>query len=344
MTKMMGFVRTIIFCLLFLPIFSVPTNIVGSELVGIFPFSNQRPNQENNWLGFYIQARISSLLHINSDWNFHNLSTLRLWRYNSSGSQPVSQESTIFVTGSYQQVLSFGYITVLIQRIKPRKAKSKVFEVSYAEDTLEKKLDDLAVEIGRWIKPSFKAQNKVVFPEHNESGIKEIFNYRQMMFHPKEIPEIRQTLALQDLVTSNGPQGFIADLAEGMIVLTQDLPRIEQKSILSDVERLLRKTAQREIKNSRIHALLAETYYLKEEQSTWVEQTAKQAVALDSQNDLALLLLVLSSDATSDNGKDYLKDLRRVNPWMWTETKTPAARFQKGMLNAELLELSKDSM
>ncbi len=325
------FLRIIFLCLLL-----VPLTAFCSEVVGILPFSNQRPNSDLDWLGFYMQARVEANLRDNSTWEFHPLSVLRLWNYKSKISQPVTSRNTILISGSFQQVLHFGYLRVRVRRIQRPDPVLKKFEIEYTDENLNEKLDSLSAEIGQWIRPEFKLLKTASFPAFNLAGIKELCQYRRLMFRPTERPEIRHTLHLQDLLSSRSPREMIADVAEGLIILSQGLKDREQKSLLDLIERLLRNATIRYMEDSRLYALLAETYYFKQMYAAWIEKTAKNALKFDPHNDLALILLIAVADFDSEQVTGYIDKLKEVNPWLWGSHGNKPILFQKGILESEL--------
>ena len=335
----MAFKKIFIFLITFLLLFSeLP---VAGELIGILPFSNQRIGQENDWLGFYIQARIETNLRGGSNWNFHNLSTLRLWKHKTNMSQPVSPHHSILIIGSFQQVMNLGYINVRVQRIQGLAASAeKAFEVYFTRDNLEEKLDILSTEIGQWIEPGFKLNEKKGFPSHKETGVREILEYRQLLFKPAVIPEISLTRQLRDIMSGDAPGEFIADLAEGLIIISLEIGGNEGNSILKESESLLRIATRTHIDCSRLFSLLAENYYFSKKPLSWVRKTAKQSIEFDSQNDLGYLLLALARDSSSDTPANTDNELDKVNPWIWPEKTTDAVQFQKGVMKMELFGLS----
>ena len=323
--------------------FALQVKSNGQELVGIFPFSNQRSNQSNDWLGYYIQAGLEVRLRDNSDWLFHNMSVLRLWQNKSKTSYPVSHQNSILITGSFQQVLRLGFIHARIKRISDNSSDIEMdFETSFTDNTLAEILDELSIEIGKWIHPGFKLENKSRLPAYRQAGVKEVLRFRQVLFEDGGIPEIRHVLELLEFKAEQWPDGFIGDLVEGMIILSRDLATNERNSVLNTVETVLRAATRKNRKSSRLYSLLAECYYLQGLAFSWVQAAANKSIKLDPQNDLGYVMLALASDSTSDVFSEALVGLNKVNPWIWPKEKAQSVQFQKGILRTELFGLIQD--
>ncbi|MCP4754490.1 MAG: hypothetical protein GY866_26710 [Proteobacteria bacterium] len=212
----------------------------------------------------------------------------------------------------------------------------KIFELAFTEKTLDRKLDAISLDVGRWIKPEFAIRKTVSFPSLHLPDIKDVFRYRRIMFGAHEIPEIRLTLHLLDRLTVRSPPETIADLAEGMIVLSQKLEGEETTSLLDRTESLLRKAIIEHKNSPRLYALLAEVYYFQHSATPWIERTAEEALKLDPQNDLACILLALIRDVDLDGEREHLGRLKAINPWLFMDDPNSAVRFQKGILMSEV--------
>jgi len=332
--------RNFLYAIFILVSFSILNPASGKELVGIVPFTSQRDNPADNWLGFYIQARMQSFLANGNECNFHSLNTIRMWQFSSELSSPISIQNTLLITGSYQVVLDQGIVEIHVERFSPHSI-SKTFEISFAVEELESKLDQLFSLIYKWVFPRSNLKRSFEYPPHNKKGIRDIFQFRELLFNPISKPEIHHIDHIRDLIDSEDLAEFVSDLAEGMIIVSTELLAKERKVLLEETERLLRSAAMKHFKSSRILSLLAETYYLNKKENAWVKKTAKQANDLDSYNDLALLLQILSNSEQNDQVNLILKKLNDVNPWIWpdeTEERNKA-HFQKGIYKSELLML-----
>lgn len=339
---MIVFVKTfiqngiILFFLLF------PQVLFSTELVGILPFTNQRAgNQKNDWLGFYIQARIEANLRQKASWQFHSLSVLRLWNSKSNSPDAVSSENSILISGSFQLVLQTGYINVQIARTNSSVHSQEILEGYFTQDKLDEKIDQLSQTLGKWIKPDFNIKKPIHFPQLNNGGIKDFFEYRRIMYEPVSLPEIRHTLQLLDLTESQNSCEMTIDTAEGMLILSQDFEGVEQTSLLNKVEGLLKRTIRICKKNARLISLLAETFYLKKEEISWIKKTALEAIRLNSQDDLGYVLIAIISEPGSTKGIKNLTALKKVNPWICQRNNGGYPQFQKGILRRELSGLFK---
>lgn len=332
--------QTFIFCLvLLLSLCSLATGVYSKELVGILPFTNQRTNQEFDWFGFYLQAGIQSYLERGCNCDFNTLSTLRLWKFNAGPDKPVTSKNTHLIDGSYQQVLDYGYIEIrLIDYSQPEKGRTLDF--SFTDDSLESKLEERLLEIGQWISPAFTQDKEFEFPGYNEGHAKDLFRFRMELFDKSNQFEIKDLFRIQKLISATAHPEFISDFAEGALIISSDLPSSEKDLLLEEIETLLREAAMKHVNHSRIHALLAETFYLRKKFPSWIQATAEQAVKQNPQNDLAHLLLIMTSDASGDGIKDEIRQLDLVNPWIWPN-ETDAAQFQKGIFNLELSSIGK---
>lgn len=315
---------------------------VCTELVGVVPFSNQRSDKQADWIGFYFQARIEDLLRKNSNWQFHPLGVLRLWQYKSGLSKPISPDTTILIKGSFQKVLKFGYLYVQVEKNLLSTFKQKSFEITFDEESIEKRLDELAVAIGKWIQPDFKITHQSSFRKLKSAEIKKIFLHRQIMYLPGNIPEIKLSNYLFETISLDSSCSMIGDSAEGMIVLSQFVEKKRKESLLHKVELRLRKATIKQKKCAHLFALLAETFYLKEYPLSWVEKSAGDAVRLDPQDDLGYILLTLAQSIESPKRRESLLKLKAVNPWLWVDSPQTDIQFQKGILQNEIHQLITD--
>jgi len=314
-----------------------PQVLCCAELVGVLPFVNQRVgNQSNDWLGFYIQARVESNLRQDTDWQFHTLSVLRLWNGESIPPVAISAQNSILISGSFQRVLQTGYIISKISRQNNSKHSQRSFEFYFTDKNLDSIIDQLSQKLGKWIQSDFKTGKPVHFPQSDISGIKDYFEYRRIMYEPESLPQIRHTLQLLDLIESRNSCEMAVDTAEGMLILSQDLAGIEQTSLLKKVEWLLKKTIKGCKKNARLISLLAETFYFKKDSVDWIRKTALEAVDVNAQDDLGYALLALIADSGSSEEIKNRSALQQINPWICQPYKEGMAQFQKGILKREL--------
>lgn len=324
--------------LLFFVVF--PTSLLSTELVGLLPFTDQRSQQKNDWLGYYMQARLEFNLRQSTDWEFHTQSALRLWKYKSQATGPISSQTSILIMGTFQQVLNFGQIDLDVRRFSGGTVQASMhFEESFSNETLGESLDLLAAKLGQWVQPEFQLKTQDVFPDYRSLIAKEVFDYRRVLFLPGGIPEVSLTQKLLDQIDEKWGADPVADLAEGLIIISSELIESERNGVLNEAERVLRMATRKYARSARLHALLAEVYYLKRSDALWVETTAQKAISLDPQSDLAYLMLALVSDATSDAFRDSLMAVRQVNPRVWPDQVGETIRFQKGVLELELFGL-----
>ncbi|NQU63306.1 MAG: hypothetical protein HQ517_03335 [SAR324 cluster bacterium] len=311
------------------------------ELVGILPFSNQRYQKQDDWLGYYIQARIKANLGNNSNWKFHHSSVVRLWSARVDRSLPISPLNTILIEGSFQQVVDLGHISIRVKRNKPGKDITTSFEISFSAENLDEQIDSLSKKVGLWIQPNFKLKTLADYPRMYMPGTKDIFKLRQIMFELGDPPEIRMILNLVELVDGSSPPEMICDLTEGMLILSQFLQEKEQKSLLTKTELLLRKAVLKNKKSPCLYSLLSETYYLSNNYPSWIQKTAEDAIRLDSQDELAYILRAIINDSDVDSWKKDIEQIKRVNPWLFSKSIAAGALFQKGILKKEISSLAK---
>lgn len=333
--------KAVICCGILFFSFCISHSVSGTELVGVLPLSNQRYQKKNDWLGFYIQARIKTNLGINSDWQFHGQNVLGLWALRLDRSLPITPLTTILIDGSFQQVASLGHISVKLTRYNADEEVTVKFEQPFVGDRLDASIDDLSLKIGRWIQPGFNLVEKADFPHHEMPAKKELFSLRRSMYEAGKTPDVRTVLFLEDLVSVNSPYELICDLGEAMIVLSQLLEVQEQKRVLKKTEKLLRKAILKNKEHARLYALLAEVYYLSGSYASWIEKTADDAIELDPQSDLGYLLKTLVSESETDVRSKDIEHLRQINPWLFSKTVDGSAYFQKGILREELSRLNK---
>ncbi|MBT3225895.1 MAG: hypothetical protein HN580_13465 [Deltaproteobacteria bacterium] len=333
---MIVFCKTLI-CYGFLIVFSFFSHsALCDELVGVLPFANQRYQQQDDWLGYYIQARIKNNLGSNSDWKFHPQSVLRLWALRTEQSRSISPLNTILIEGSFQQVVGLGYISLRVKRNIPGKEITENLEISYSADNLDNQIDRLSKKVGVWIQPDFKLKIRTDFPRKDLPGMKEIFMLRQRMFSLGDPPDIRAILHLEEIVDEGSPPEMIADLAVGMLVVSQFLEGKEQKSLLKKTELFLRKAILKNKKSARLYSLLAENYYLSGNYVSWVEKTAEDAIRIDPQNELGFILKVIVNDSDDETRKKDVEQIKQLNPWLFSKAVNGGNLFQKGILKNEL--------
>ncbi len=335
-----AFISVFISFLLFVP--SI-TTVFSRELVGVVPLTNQRANQANDWMGFYIQSRLQAYLTETIKADFYPLETLRLWQYKSKSSIPVSKNNSVLITGTFQQVLQLGVVNIQVQRFLPEKRR-QLYSIQFSMDAFEGELDKLFGEISLWINPGSKQLTGFDYPTPQSIRTETIFKYRQLLYSPGIIPDTAITQRMKGLVKENSRAEFIADLAEGMVILAKNLLLEEQKALLGEVEQLLRSAAGKHIMSSRIRSLLAEIYYLNNKSSEWVTKTATEALNINPNNSLALLMQILASEIPDSDIKTYVDKLYKINPWIWAgkNSKQEIVQFQNGIFRTELLQLSEN--
>ncbi len=217
--------------------------------------------------------------------------------------------------------------------------KQKRFITSFNTTNLEVEFDKILGETAAWIRPEYQSKEVFKFPQHSAKGIRQMFYFRQILYQPSVIPEIRLMLHIQDLTGPNTHPALVADLAEGMLIIAGDLTKVEREQLLSAAEELLRAQAAKHVSNARILALLAEIYHLNARPASWVEKSARDALKSEPKNDLALLMLALSIVDDEETRKNVLNRLNEINPWIWPDGTEDEIRFQKGIFNIELQEL-----
>jgi len=310
-----------------------------SELIGILPVSNQRTETKFDWLEYYIQARIELNLRNNSNWLFHSNDVLHLWQNRSEATQPISAKNTIVVDGEFQLVLRFGYLRLRATRFHQSSKEVKNFEVTFSEDNLDDVLDNLSLLVGKWINPVFKLSQRIADQNYNTKGIKEIFGYRAQLYKSNALPDIKQILIVRDLIGKDSPAGWIGDLAQGMIILSQFFEGKDKTYLLDQSEMLLRNAIKSKNIHARLYALLAETYYFKDALPSWIDKTAKESVKLDPQNDLAYLLIALVHKPESQLEYNPIEQLNMVNPWLRKDLNKEEAQYQKGIFTEDLKKI-----
>lgn len=318
-----------------------PHPVSGNELVGIAPFTNQRDNPANDWLGYYFQARLQSFLSEGcNDCRFHSLSTIHLWQHQANKGIPITVQNTVLITGSFQFVLDQGILDISLKRFTPRNDHKEIV-ISFAKDELELKLDKLFLSVAKWIRPGFKHKNRFSFPRHTDLTIQKMLIFRKSLYEAKSIPDLDSIRSLNRQVKRKRYDLFVADIAEGMIFASNQLLLAERKMLLNEVERMLRSAAMNYVNDARIHALLSETFFLSGKQGAWVVKSAEQARNLDENNSLALLMLILSESAEKKNTRDMVHKLNDINPWIWPDKKEKSdiPQFQKGLFRSELESL-----
>lgn len=312
-------------------------SVLCAELVGILPLSNQRYQKQDDWLGFYIQARIKANLGSNSDWMFHSQSVLKLWVLRPDRSLPISPLNTILIDGSFQQVGRLGHISLKVKRYLPKNEIAKEFDISFSADDLDNQIDHLSTKVGIWIWPDFRLENRSIFPVQNWPGMKEIFQLRQQMFQRGgDPPDIRSILYLEELINENSPDEMIADLTEAMVILSQFIQAKERKQLLNRTIAFLKKAILNNKKSARLYSLLAEAYYLNNNYASWITKTAADAIRLDAQNDLGYILKIIVNDLDAEAMAEDIEHLKQVNPWLFIQTIDSGVLFQNGILKHEL--------
>lgn len=319
----------------------VPLTVSGKELVGIAPFTNQRDKAAYDWLGYYFQARLQSFLSEGcNDCRFHSLSTIHLWQHQAHKGIPITVQNTVLITGSFQFVLDQGILDISLKRFTPR-SDHKEFSVSFAKDELELKLDKLFLSVAKWIQPEFEHKKRFNFPRHTEVTLQKMLKFRKSLYTPTTIPDLDSIRRLNRQVKRQRYDLFVADIAEGMIITANQMLLAEKKTLLNEVEKMLRSAAMNYVNNARIHALLSETFFLSGKQGSWVVKTAEQARSLDEDNSLALLMLILSGPSEKKNTRELVHQLNDINPWIWPgkNEKSDVPQFQKGLFRSELESL-----
>jgi hypothetical protein len=329
------------FYILFIVLLALsPVTANCRELVGVLPISNQRAQKQFEWLEYYIQARIESNLRNNSNWQFHGNEVLHLWKSRSEPTKLVSVNSTVLIQGTFQLVLNFGHFELQVNRFSQATSKEKKFERIFVKEEFDLALDALSEDIGKWISPNFKLLNKIADQSFQMKGLKVIYEYRAHLYDRAKSPGIQETLFLKESITSNSHPAWIADLAKGMIILSQFMAGKDKAFLLDHSDIILRNAIKTNNVNARLYSLLAETYYLKNQLPTWIEKTAYKAIELDPQNDLAYLLIYLVKKPNSKLPFDPISRLRSTNPWLWEDIKQDSHQFQKGILKDELNKLT----
>lgn len=336
---MIGLFRSVLLSISVLVYLFLAAPAAGSELIGILPFSNQRYQKQDDWLGYYIQARIKANLVHYGRWQFHPRHVLALWSQRLDRTLPVSPRTSILITGAFQQVADLGYITARATRLELSGAVSTRFERHYQRGQLVEEIDHLARELGHWIQSDFKMNERIDFPSPDVQDMKEICLLRQQLFEPAAPLDIGIVLRIEDRVSVNSPAEVIGDLAEAMLILSMRGTEQERKRIFQKTEALLRKAILKHPSHARLYELLAEVYYLSNNYASWVEKTASDAVKLDPQSSLGYILKIVVNETDPDTKAADLTTLARINPWLFTDTVNAGAHFQKGLLKPELLQL-----
>ena len=313
-----------------------PQIMLGGEVVAVIPFVNQRYTPQHDGLGFYIQARIRANYKKNANWRLVPLSVLRLWQSKSDTTTlPVSDISAL-IGGTFQRVGRHGIINLVLIRFLEKNREVKTFELKFDTESLDEKLDDLSQEAGKAIKSKFILRHFPVFPRYSQDLHQEVVGYNRILFLSKTLPTVRRTISLMEQIDHSSPPDMIAILAEGMLILSQKSQGEEKKELLTQAEKLLRRATGDHRRHSQLHALLAETYWLMDSYPQWVEKTAEDALKFDAGNDLAALMLAVSKGLSSGGGKEALKRLNRINPWIWPRTDSDSVEFQKGIMKDKL--------
>lgn len=312
----------------------------ASNLIGVLPFTNQRTETESEGLGFYIQAWLQEYLSQACICKFHTLNTLRLWQYSAKTLQPVPDQTDFLISGSYQMVLETGFLSIELTNFKSDQIE-KEFEATFEISELTSQLQQLAKDLAKEIDKNFKLPAENTLPSWKLQSTRDWFAFREKLYKPKVAPEVWEVLKLKEHIDRQKSPELLADFAEGMIVLSSQLMEKEKEELLAEIETLLRKGAIDYLKNSRIHALLAEVYYLRSKPDEWVIQTANQALRYSELNDLALVMLLLSQKEEDIEEVSLRERIDSVNPWIWPnpDPKNNPIEFQKGLFHTELIEL-----
>jgi hypothetical protein len=320
-----------IFALLAVYLFPFP--LIGGELIGVLPLTNQRLKADSDWIGFYIQARMEALLRRNSDWRFHTLRTLQSWQFGSDRSQPVTSHSTVLIAGSFQQVGDFAYIQLQAKRYRPQSGPGKTFEVTFALVKLDEVLTEMAHRVGNWIQSGFTVREGVDFPSFGDPEVETFFRMQHQLFQPGAFPETRLVLRLLDAFSSERPVAYSVGLAEGMLILSLRLTETERDDIIRKTETLLRQAIEKNRSDPFVLGLLAETFLIGGKPMAWVEKTAMEAVEQDRELALGHVLILLSADLDEPALADRLEQLNAANPWFWEVVQHERVSFQKNLLN-----------
>ncbi len=81
---------------------------------------------------------------------------------------------------------------------------------------------------------------------------------------------------------------------------------------------------------------MAESYFLSGNYESWVVKTAEDAIRIDSQNDLGLILKVIINSSDAVTRIRDIERIKQINPWLFSKTLHGGELFQKGILNSEL--------
>lgn len=310
--------------------------VIAFDLIGVLPFKNERLNAKGDWFGFYIQDRLLHSLRTNKNWSFHTSSTLRLWEDSKKPHPLITEKGTILISGSYQKVGNFVKVTTQIQKKRSAGNQEKKFETSFQYTDKEKMVHLLAQSVGKWIEEDFILDKEQPPPLENIKHLPFYYEYRKKLYAIKSIPEIKDILSLQDRITAESLPERVADLVEGMLILSAQLQGREKESLLTQSRVLLRKTLMNHPRDARLFALMAETLFLQKVSLEQIERTAEKAIQFNSQNDLAWLILALARGISSGAGKEALLQLNLINPYIWNENKLNGIAFQKGILDKEI--------
>lgn len=317
------------------------TNVYAASedtLVGILPFTNQRAGGKSDWLGYFARARIEANLRRNSDWKFHNLRTLHFWKVFPDVSPPETDSNSIIIFGSFQQVIDIGVMVVTVRLPGDEREKQVRFQFTISE--LGEKLDSVSQSIGRWIDSEYKQDTRVTSSASDEI-YRDFYTLLSQTYEMDRFPETRLMIHLMEVIDEKSPVDMIAGLAETMLIFSERLNQKERETIYGRVESLLQKTIQIHRGHSDLYALLAETYYLKQSYTEWVDKTAKEALAIDDRNDLACILILLTSDLEERDIKRFADLLTDINPILWNSLTHRRDIYQKGLLGNDLFALGK---
>ena len=261
-----------------------------------------------------------------------------MWRFKSqSATSKPNSDSTLLISGSFRQVIDYGTITV--SAVRPGKTPVLLGKatVNFERADLDRGIDEIALRAGRWIDPAFRLVEADIAPKLGDPKVALFFRLRHQMELPNTLPDTALVLDLIETETEGVSAEAIAALVESMIVLSQIMEESDRKFLLQKSEAILRRSLLRHKENASLLSLFAEVFYLAEKENILVRKLALDALFADPLNDLAAVIQALRNGLGSPAGRESLKRLHTINPWLMPNSDKDAVQFQKGILTKRLL-------
>ena len=295
-----------------------------AQSLALAPLESVRPSQVHSWLGPYLEFRLRSRLE--GPDGLELMSKEAMFLAQAKGEKLPKAQAAI--KGEFQQVMNQVRLNLIFTHAGTRKRLGKTREL----EKLEPLLDQLAKQIGKELKADFQLAPEASFPAWENPRHRELLH--QWAIARRGKLDRGQLLELYPAVKRENDPLEAAILGEMMLIAGPG-KELDSKRYFRKIETLLQQALMKAPKYGRLHALLAESYYLMRSYPSWVEKTAESAVKHSPQDELGWLMLALARGPSSGGGKEALLQVDRLNPFLWPK-KGDQFFFQNGLLQADL--------